>query len=389
MPSPRPTSGRRLLIAALLLLCVPAGAAAAPAVGADQARKTLAKIEQRIRQTTASLDRKKAAEEAMERDLATVERERNKIQARITERQRQLADLEKEIDGAERQIQNTRSATAALQQQVRLRLVALYKGGNVGLLQFLFSATSPARVAEDYDYLGRIARRDRVLLVDYRRQLAVLQGQRDRLAVLRRDHQAALAALADERQTLDQASQLKAALLARLQRDRAALAARLKGLKERAGRLSSLLKKLESRQSREYTENSGVFPRQKGHLPWPVTGSVVTGFGTWRHPESGTLYDSQGIEIEAGEDTPIHAVWGGRVVFAKWFKGYGNLIIIDHGDSYYSLYAQAARLATKVGDRIDCGQVVGYSGYHGKKAVYFEIRHGGTPVNPTNWLSRR
>jgi septal ring factor EnvC (AmiA/AmiB activator) len=244
-------------------------------------------------------------------------------------------------------------------------------------------------MVENYDYLSRIVRHNHILLADFHRQLAVLQEQRDRLSALRNDHQQALTALADERQTLVQASQLKATLLAGLRHDRATLASKLRDLRQRANRLSTLLKKLESRQPPAYTDNSGIFSRQKGQLPWPVSGEVVTGFGTWHHQELGTLYDSQGIEIKAGEDTPIHAVWGGTVVFANWFKGYGNLIIIDHGDSYYTLYAQAARLAVKVGDQIVRQQVVGYSGYEGKKTVYFEIRHGGTPVNPSSWLSRR
>jgi septal ring factor EnvC (AmiA/AmiB activator) len=116
---------------------------------------------------------------------------------------------------------------------------------------------------------------------------------------------------------------------------------------------------------------------------------VKVGFGTGRHAELGTLYESHGIEISASNDQPISAVWQGNVVFANWFKGYGNLLIVDHGSSYYTLYAQASRLAKKVGDLVQKGEIVAFSGFEGNDAVYFEIRRRGTPLDPADWLGSR
>ncbi|MEJ2699738.1 MAG: peptidoglycan DD-metalloendopeptidase family protein, partial [Desulfuromonadales bacterium] len=189
--------------------------------------------------------------------------------------------------------------------------------------------------------------------------------------------------------TLGQAAQLKAELLARVRRDRTALSARLSELQEKARDLAALVKKLESEKGREYTPETGIFSRQKGHLPWPVEGRIKVGFGTWRHPELGTMYESQGIEIAALANRPIDAVWDGEVIFADRFKGYGNLIIVDHGDNYYSLYAQASRLVKKVGDKVKRGETLAYSGFEGADAVYFEIRHRGDPLDPRAWLSPR
>ncbi|HKK00685.1 MAG TPA: peptidoglycan DD-metalloendopeptidase family protein [Desulfuromonadales bacterium] len=390
MPGQRLTSaGQSIVTIILLMISVMAASSPAAATSINETRSTLARIERRIHQTSASLGQKKAAEEAMKRDLTTVEKEQAQISHRISEQRRQLDELEKKISLSEQHIQETRIVVGTLKQKVRQRLTAMYKRGTAGLFQILFSASSPARMAENYDYLERIVRRNHELLTDYHQKLSGLQRQSDALSVLRRNHKSTLSELHDERQTLSQATQLKTALLKSLHAERAKLSSQLKSLRERAGRLSVLLKKLESRQPREYTENSGIFSRQKGQLSWPVAGKVATGFGTGHHQELGTRYDSQGIEIETGEGTPIHAVWGGKVVFANWFKGYGNLVIINHGGSFYTLYAQAARLAAKVGDQVARGQIVGYSGYDGKKTVYFEIRHGGTPVDPTDWLSQR
>jgi septal ring factor EnvC (AmiA/AmiB activator) len=260
-------------------------------------------------------------------------------------------------------------------------------------LRVLFDGSAPARVAEEYDYLGRIVRRDRGLLALYRQQLEDLGAVMAHLGDLRSKQLNLLAALQRQRDDLHQAGKLKEQLLARARRDRTALALSLDTLRDRAESLSALIKKLETAKPRGYTQKSdsqSPFGREKGQLPWPLTGEILSGFGTRKHPEIGALYDSQGIEIAAtGESAAITAVWDGQVVFANWFKGYGNLLILDHGDSYHTLYAQASRLTRKIGDRVARGEPVGISGSEGAVGVYFEIRHGGTPLNPTAWLIPR
>ena len=106
-------------------------------------------------------------------------------------------------------------------------------------------------------------------------------------------------------------------------------------------------------------------------------------------PKLGTLYDSQGVEIEVAGNRAIRAIWGGRVIFANPFKGYGNMIIVDHGDNFYTLYAQARRLQKMVGDPVEVGELLGYSGYEYADSIYFEIRHRGTPLDPLAWLKPR
>jgi septal ring factor EnvC (AmiA/AmiB activator) len=355
----------------------------------DASRRQLEEIERRITQTAKNLEAKQTAEHSLAADLQAVETEIVRLGGRVAEQKRRLAAMESEIAEREAAEAEARRAVAASEADVRRRLTALYKGGETGLVKILFSPSSPAQMAQDYDYLGRIVRRDRELLAAYRRQLAELQTVLARLTVLRREQQAALAALAESQKTARQALRLKEELLVQVRGDRQVLAAALAELRDRAGRLAELVKKLESAKPREYSENSGLFASRKGHLPWPLEGAIRIGFGTGRHPELGTMYDSHGIEIAAVGEKPIRAVGPGRVLFANWFKGYGNLLIIDHGDSYYSLYAQASRLGKKVGDLLAAGDILGYSGLDGSKGVYFEIRRGGTPLDPLAWLLPR
>jgi septal ring factor EnvC (AmiA/AmiB activator) len=373
-------------IALLLALCLSASVLLADG-SLDDSRQKLEEIQRRIRQTSKNLKEKAVSERNLSSDLKTVERELARIKARIRSLSSKIDGLEGEIADKKKAIDQLEASMAALEIKVRQRLVALYKGGETSLLKVLFSSSSPARLAENYDFLSRIVRRDRELLAEYRGQMEELRISKEQLDELKQRQLSALGNLKEDRKTLDQAAKLKEELLAAVRRDRRELSAQLEELKEKAGRLASLVKKLESEKYREYTPGTGIFSSQKGHLPWPVTGDVKVGFGTWRHPELGTLYESQGIEIAVAPDRPIDSVWDGEVIFADRFKGYGNLIIVDHGENYYSLYAQASRLVRKVGDKVKKGDTLAFSGYEGADGVYFEIRHRGDPLDPTAWLS--
>jgi len=367
----------------LLLAAVPA------ASELDESRRKLDDIQKRIAQTAKNLEAKQTDENSLAEDLQTVETEISRLGKQLAKQKRRLSAIEAEIGEREEAAANARRAAAASEADVRRRLAALYKAGETGLVKILFSPSSPAQMAQDYDYLGRVVRRDRELLAIYRQQLDELQAALARLTTLRQEHRAGIAALADNQKTERQALRLKEKLLQQVRHDRQSLAAALAELRERAGRLADLVKKLESQKPREYSEKTGFFASRQGRLPWPVEGTVRIGFGAGRHPELGTMYDSHGIEIATVGQKPIRAVGPGRVLFANWFKGYGNLLIIDHGDSYYSLYAQASRLSKKVDDLLVAGDILGYSGLEGSKGVYFEIRRGGTPLDPLAWLLPR
>ena len=127
---------------------------------------------------------------------------------------------------------------------------------------------------------------------------------------------------------------------------------------------------------------------QKGRLPWPLSARIKVGYG-------GTLPDgrsSRGWLLDAGAGSQVQAVAAGRVAFADWLRGYGLIVILDHGDGYMSLYAQNEALLREVGDWVGAGEVVssvGRSGGQSSPALYFELRHKGKPVDPRSWLRRR
>ncbi len=132
----------------------------------------------------------------------------------------------------------------------------------------------------------------------------------------------------------------------------------------------------------------------RGRIPWPVTGEILPdySFGSHKNKEFNAVVDNTGIQIKAPMGTPIRAVAAGNVRYADWFKGYGKLVILDHGQGYYSLYAQANELNVTEGQKVAAGQVIGTVGDTGSlvgSSLYFEIRKDGVPQDPIRWLKHR
>jgi septal ring factor EnvC (AmiA/AmiB activator) len=127
----------------------------------------------------------------------------------------------------------------------------------------------------------------------------------------------------------------------------------------------------------------GDFAKLKGQLPFPVAGDLIKKFGSAR--DEGKL---DGVIIAAPEGTEIHSITDGKVIYADWMRGYGLLIIVDHGKGYISLYAFNQSLYKKIGDVVNSGDViasVGLSGGHDRASLYFGIRKKGKAVDPVEW----
>lgn len=371
----------------LLLLAISSSPRLTAAEDLEESRRRLEEIERRIADTSRSLEKTQSSARTLVADLAAVGKEEVRIRRRLSDLNRETQSLEERLAVKAAEMEALKGRIIRSEVLVRRRLAALYKGGDTGALRLLFAATAPARAAEDQDFLRRIVRRDRELLADFRRQLADQEEIGRQLAALHERRQGILEDLRQDQESLRRVVRLKQDLLARARRDEVDLGRELNDLRERAVRLESLVKELESAKGGAYTPTNGPFVSKKGRLPWPVSGPVRVGFGLSRHPERGTMHDSQGIEIAVEGEQPIAAVWPGRVLFADFFKGFGQLVVLDHGDGYYTLYAQASRLTRKVGEQVGGGEILAFS--EGTRRIYFEVRHHGIPLDPAAWLATR
>jgi septal ring factor EnvC (AmiA/AmiB activator) len=133
------------------------------------------------------------------------------------------------------------------------------------------------------------------------------------------------------------------------------------------------------------------FRDYKGLLKMPVKGKIVSLFGKFKNTRYDVLNFRSGIEIQTERGEPIQAVYRGKILYADWFKGYGNMIILDHGDSYYTVYAHIEEIFKTAGDVVEAGEVmatVGDTGSMTGPKLYFEVRHHGKPLDPMQWLER-
>lgn len=351
----------------------------------DANRKELEEIRQRIGKTSRTLEEKKRAEKLANSDLKKVEKSLARMTSRVNAISSDLNQLNVKIRRAESELGQTGAQIDGLSHLVKQRLVALYKGGEVPLAQSLFTPKPAADVSNDFVYLQRIVEHDRELLEGYQLRLNHQSQNLQNLAALREKQLRLKLEMEKERREMVQLTKMKEDLLLQVRKDKKSLSQQLSDLQGRAKRIDGLIRNFETTRNRQPAAPGTAFSGQKGQLSWPVNGRVRIPFGNSRHPDLGTPYQSHGIEIEVSGDLPVKSVWSGKVVFANAFKGYNNLLIIDHGDSYYTLYAQTAALNCKVGDKISQGQVVAQTdGNTGR--FYFEIRKGGNPLDPKQWL---
>jgi septal ring factor EnvC (AmiA/AmiB activator) len=275
------------------------------------------------------------------------------------------------------------------QPQVAARLVELYKLGRAGYWRLLLHVDDIRGFGRAYRSVSTLARLDQDRVTAHRLTLASLTAARATLQTRR----VAMRALETDAQ---------AARLA-LERALAAYERRLGDLDTRRDLNAQLTGELEVAQQRLQTTLGSIVAAAagaaalpiapfRGSLDWPVDGTLVVPFGREARTRFGTGVRHNGIEIAAGEGTPVLAVHDGSVAFADLFTGYGHLVILDHGDQAYSLYGHLASLDVQRGMTVGRGAVLGAIGRPpGGDAprLYFELRIDARPVDPVEWFRKR
>lgn len=318
------------------------------------------------------------------------------VELRATTALQELRQAEGAQAAAELQLQRAGAAeaeaAARLEAQVkalRPRLSARARMGRAGELAALLAAPSLADLVKRRWLLGHVLRRDARLVAGAR----AARDDRERARAARAEEAARLAtaaAAARERRAQAVARQEeREALLAALRQARAFQERSAAEAAGQARRLAAFVATLPP--PRAGGGKGSGFAGRKGRLPTPADGPVSVGFGKVVNPKFNTVTVQNGLDLSAPAGAPVHAVAPGRVVHAGWFKGYGNLVIVDHGDGWHSLVAHLASMRTAQGEDVEAGTVVGTVGDSGSLKgpyLYFELRKGGKPVDPAPWLEK-
>lgn len=372
----------RLLPLLLPIVLFTGVAAAAPAPAHDRsaaAQQKLTRVRQQIR-ALAAAQRKAASERdrlgarlASQADaVAAAARALRHADAALATQHQHIQALQQQQQGLQQKLSGQRQALAVL-------LRAAYQVGAGSDLRLLLGDRDVERIARALTY-SRYFQRDRLRRIHaLLGQLAQLQQVQQSLQDARRQLQARRSQRRQRLQSLQDARRHQQQLLAQAEAKLKSQQARLAALKRHERNLDQLVQRLRD----VFADIPGKLPsdvpfaRLRGRLPWPASG---------RAHRSGP-----GEVIAVPHGSQVHAVAHGRIAYAAWLRGYGMLVIVDHGHGWMTLYGNNESLLHGVGDWVDAGEVLATSGAgaDGRSGVYFELRHDGKPVNPQPWLRRR
>jgi septal ring factor EnvC (AmiA/AmiB activator) len=418
--------GIQLATAAALVLAL----AGTPAV-AQKRGPGIGEKQQDLKQTQKRLDEERQkASDAKKREAGLLA-ELESIDKRVTDKRKQVVMLDGRIKKAQADIGDLQTDIGKLGRQrlgqeevLEGRLRALYKlEAQGGALPLILSGDDPVAKAVQLRHLTTLATVDARLIREYRVTSEGLAERKSRLEARQRDLTGLRAEVDEERAEADREAARRQVLLARVKDERAYHDRMVGELSEAAKRLEAFIRDLQERQRRAAAAKAAAakaaaakpapptarsrpappiesapgvsgtgFASLRGRLAWPADGRVVGEYGAQVHPRFGTKTFRNGIDIDVAEGTSITAVASGQVLYTGWFRGYGNLIIVDHGGEYYTLYAHASNIRVAEGDEIKQGQAIGTVGDTGSlqgPRLYFEVRHGGRPQDPAQWLRPR
>lgn len=383
--------------ALLLCICLVVGinsTQAAQQEELDNLRKHISVLQKELEKTSES--QSEATDELRESERAISNSKRKLAELSLQHRaaDHTLGKLRQQAQQLERDIQSQQAMLSKL-------LYQQYLGGKQEYFKLLLNNHDPDQAAREMRYYEYIARGRSTWLNMLRVNLAQLnevvqqtQQKSGEIAALQEEENAQQKILKKDKlarqQVISQfAQQLKQQRheIGRLQRD-----------ENRLSQLVAKLSKILTRQKGKGVFNNDKLPdnrfdgkpfeQLKGKLTLPVMGEVVNKFGSAR-PDSTVLW--RGLLLRAASGQPVKSVAAGRVVFADWLRGFGNLLIIDHGKGYMSLYGNNETLYKQVGDVLRGGDTVaavGNSGGNEDSGVYFELRHRGEPLDPIKWIAR-
>jgi len=324
----------------------------------------------------------------------TAEQELEEVSIELDIRTRELdiakrmeADLEQQQRDLQNQIAAIATRVAQQKEFLRQRLVALYRLGRLSYVRLLLSIDDNRDPIEAMSMLTYLASRDSRAINRFDDERAQLRSRNAQLADRQRQIVAARQIIQQRQQAVAATYARKERLVALLRREGSKSEQQIATLEEKAKRLERLIDVL-SRQSSGTTVQEDI-RTVAGALGWPVQGRVIEAFGRQVDPKFSTITFNNGLKIAAAPGTDVHAIFPGTVLFSQWFKGYGNLIILDHGNRVFSLYGNLKSPAVTVGDRVSAGQAIAGVGEAEEAQagyLYFEIRQDNKPEDPQKWL---
>ena len=366
--------------------------------GPDKQRQTLKRevgeIQRKIETGKAKIQKYSQKEIDTINRLNALEYELHNSRKQLSMQKSAIAQLDRKITATANSSEDLKQQIQAYEQYFSKRLVALYKLGRIGQLNVLASADSIHEFFLRKEALERILTHDEVVRKNLEESRRKLNHMLTELTNQKSDKTARLQVYNEHLRhlTADQSKRKK--LLASIRTQKSLELASIASLKESAQKLNQKLSSLgQQHKSEPQAPKTSEKPISafKGLLNMPVKGKILFLFGPHKNTKFNITNFRSGIGIAAQKGEPVRAVYGGKIVYANWFKGYGNVIIIDHGTNYHTVYAHVEDIFKMTGDVVETGEVIATAGDTGSMSgttLQFEIRHHGKPLDPMDWLKR-
>lgn len=391
-----------LYVLTILLVAVTAGAV--DLSGEEQTFTSREQVEQEIERTEKEL-------ESIRRDLAEKRKRAEELAGEESDLQAEIGRINEEIrlnrslldklveqksvlqNDLEYSQQDLVAAEAALDESrvlLNRRLRSIYKFGRGQAMEVILTSKTFADLAQRVYYLSVIADHDREIIGTFTEQVEskrvlveYIAAKKDRIESVEREARA-------EADNLTMKKEQRDGLVAQLKEKRYYYENLARDLEEASRNLEAVISTLESR-AEALAEADTTFEGRMGTLMWPCDGEVVSEYGMETHPRFGTIIKNNGIDIKTTPGTKVRSVGPGEVSFAGPLSGFGNCIIVSHGDGFYTLYGHLESLLVVKGYRVGEGEAIGYIGEtstpEGAK-LHFEIRKGTAPLDPSKWFLR-
>jgi murein hydrolase activator len=361
----------------------------------ERERKTLEELKDKIEEKKKRVGEAEKKRESVLQGIQSLDerlvrhrQDHHEIIKKLRRKDREIDEITEQLGALRVSIQERRNAILA-------RLRVQYMEGRFGYVKALVASDSYGDFQRRRQYLSAVSQKDYELLGTFRADMAQMeQAERQR-----GEARAGMVAFKEsiEKKLVDirALQKEKKVFLTKITQEKDAYNRTVEELERSASRVDSLLQELETRRRAMAMKppTAPIHPRGvKGSLAWPADGKVTSFFGRQKHPTFNTYVQRKGIEIKTTEGTFIHAVMPGTVVYADWLKGYGLVIILDHANGFFSLYAHASKILAKVGEQVTESHPIGETGdtgMIGENTLYFELREGAEPVDPLQWLAKR
>ncbi|MBI3397649.1 MAG: peptidoglycan DD-metalloendopeptidase family protein [Deltaproteobacteria bacterium] len=344
------------------------------------------------------IEKKRGLEYNVKKEHATLE-ELERLDKALSEKEEELVKIENSLAKLK---QKSHEVNAHISELVRKkeklsglleqRLAAMYKmKKDRVIMKTLFSSSSAYDLSRRYTYINKIIDYDANLLKDYTENQRLLEAEEERLREFEKEAISLKYAVEQKKDELADKENSKKALLKDIRKKKEMQLATIQEMESASKELQSFL----DRFKKDLENNSAVsagdgFVSMRGHLPMPVNGKIVAIYGKVEHPKFHTVTFNNGIEIEANAGAEVKSVYKGRIVYSGWFRGYGKVMIVDHGEGYYTLFAHLSKVIKDVhsiAEKDDVIALVGDTGSLKGPLLYFEIRQKGVPLDPLNWLA--